>query len=164
VVVPEVAGQFLFGPQDASLYRSRILGPLEAILGLKGYFPRPAQSPLKELWDRSAPYRITATVDEQRVGRFMSSPMNLFEVELRLVFEHGGSKLWDTVLRGRTRQPPPKMPARLAGILAVARERNPELERLLYVDAIDLIAEALAGRTNGMPVWEPREVVSPGTR
>ena len=92
----------------------------------------------------------------------MSSVLDTFQIDAALELSRGRESLWKNRVSGRTRQPPPRIPARLAGILAVKTTRDPELERQFFDDAAAHLLEQLPVSLSALPAWSWDLLPSPG--
>jgi hypothetical protein len=158
VVLAPVQGTFLDNDPSptsrAAAELAKTFHPMVAgALTARGYLPRRDGSPLRDLWDAQAPFRLTTDVTETYAGTYLQGALRNSRIEMFLTLWRGPAVLWRARLVGQTRQPPPRMTALLAGRLAAATHRDPHWERRLYEDAVAHIAEQLPARFGNLPAW-----------
>jgi hypothetical protein len=145
VEAPE--GRFLFG---AKSYVAELLPVLERALEAKGYVPRRASSPWRDLWT-GALYHMRLDVIEMQEGSYLSSQNRLTRIEAGLTLTSRGNLVWHTTPTVRSEVPLPKLPAYLASRVAISSERSEEFERLLYKNARERIDEKFRYALDNMP-------------
>ncbi len=132
-----VQGSFL-NEADTAETRARSLFPLLAgAFRIRGYLPQPDDSPLRDLWDDHAPFRLTTIIEESLGPNYFQSlhRTTRIEVHLALTRPPDPTILWQTRIAARTRVPSPRMNAFTSGYIGVSTSRDPEVERILYEDA-----------------------------
>ena len=127
---------------------SELLPILDQALEARGYLPRRASSPWRELWRHSL-YQIRLDVEEIQEGTYLSSPNRLTLIHAELTLTLGNQQIWQTTPRARTAEPLPKLSAYEASRLAV--KRSGEFEHLLYDNARDQIVQKFRTSLANMP-------------
>lgn len=149
VIIPPVTGRFVAGSIDAY---SAALGPLwsRALLD-RGYLPQPRSSPWRPAWDEGAPFRAVARIVESQEEFYLQSKNRTTRVDATLELTHADRPAWQVRLIGRTRSPQPGLSGYVAGHLATASRRDPEVERQFHDDAQDRLLELAARSIRGLP-------------
>ena len=161
IVVEPPRGVFVYEPD--TVYRQAGLDKaLNFILVGRGYLPVRENSPLTPLWNQSAPFKMAIELNETRAAKYMSSVLDTFVLSAELQFMRTGAVEWKNKLQGRTRQPCPMIPARLAGVLAIRTTRDLESERLFFNDAASELIGQLSKSMASFPAYVPNQPVSPG--
>lgn len=149
------AGTFLATPASGDAHAKRIEPIVGAHLRAHGYLPRRDDSPLRALWDELAPFRLRTRVDEAHAGTYLDSALRTVRIDLTLDLVQGNRSLWKNRVTSKSRVPSPRMSAFQSRILAAARRPNPELEQILYEDAVAHLVELLPSRLTSLPDWQP---------
>jgi hypothetical protein len=153
VVIAPVVGRFVAGSPDA--YSTMMDRLWSEALRLRGYLPRPRESPWRSLWDEKALARATTHLVETQEELYLQSKNRTTQVDGTFELTLPGRSPWSNRVVVRTRVPLPNLPAYLAGHLATAGRRNPEAERRLHDDAQDLFVELSARALRGIPAHSP---------
>jgi DNA-binding Lrp family transcriptional regulator len=158
VVFEPVRGTFLAGPETADAHNQRLLPILASALRLRGFLPRFGRSPLFDLWDDRAPYRVTIDLDESFGPGYLqpSNPNRTTKLAARVELVRPSASdapLWQTRASGKTRDPSPSLNAFASGYIASGTRRDPEVERKLYADAIAVLADDLSRKVGNLPSW-----------
>lgn len=134
-----------------------LLPVLEGQFRPRGYLPRPDRSPLRELWDRHAPFRVATLVAEAYGPEYFQSPNRTARIDVRLELRRApsDSPLWLTRITGRTRVPAPRLNAFSSGYIGVSTRRDAEVERILYEDALAHLLERVPHHLANLPVCPP---------
>ena len=149
VALPPVDGRFAVG--SASAYDSA-LDPfrLEAFRS-RGYLPQPRRSPWSALWDEVAPFALALEVAEAQDEIYLQSKNRSTVIDATVSLRRGEATLWKSRIVARTRAPLPDLPAYLAGRLATAGRRDPDIERRLHADAFAQFVEQAARGLRSLP-------------
>jgi hypothetical protein len=153
VILPAVHGRFRFG--STASYKAWLVPLLADGLRRKGFAPQPAASPLREIWEQNAPYRLTLELAEDQGPNYLQSVHSTTQIHGRLgVVTREGSVLWETPFSARTRVPIPGLTAFEAGHLGASQRRDRAIERRLYDDALSVLKEQFAVKVRNFP--EPK--------
>ena len=106
----------------------------EAVAG-RGYLLPPAHSPWAKVWIEHAPYEVSAQVTESYEGLYLQSQNRPTQIDGQFAVKYHGQPRWQTRIYAQTRAPIPDLTAFVAGRLATADHRDPEIERRLNDDA-----------------------------
>jgi len=153
VALSPVAGRFVVGSPAA--YNAILDRLWSDSLRLRGYVPQPRQSPWRSLWDAKAPNRATVQVVETREDFYLQSRNRTTHVDATFELARSSRPSWTSRVAVGTRVPLPNLPAYLAGHLATAERRDPEVERRLHADALEAFVELAARALRGIPVRSP---------
>jgi hypothetical protein len=152
VALPPVTGRFVVGSAEvytATLDRHRV----EA-LKARGYLPQPRHSSWATLWAEKAPFQATIQVVETREELYLQSKNRVTQIDGTIELIRDGQVLWKGRVFARTRVPLPDLPAYLAGHLATASKRDPEVERRLHDDALAQFVDQTVRNLRGIPARE----------
>jgi hypothetical protein len=154
VVLAPTTGEFTFGsPRDAD---HTLHPPLADALRKHGYVPRPSSSPWLPLWDERAPYRVDITVTESLGPLYMHSRNRVSIILVQIKMSHKGTLIWsEGPIVARTSSQVPKLPAYLAGRVALDGPRTAEYERLLYQEAHAKMVQSFTARLGKVPDPSP---------
>ena len=100
-----------------------------------GYLVAPADSPWAEVWVKRAPYEATSKVIESHDDLYLQSQNRSTRIDGQFLLTRRGQMCWQDRVFAQTRSPIPDLPAFIAGKLATAGHRDPEIERRLRDDA-----------------------------
>lgn len=104
-------------------------------LAQRGYLIEPVRSDWGGVWAERAPYCATASLVETANELYLQSQNRATQISARFVVAERGVSRWDVRTFAQTRSPIPDLPAFVAGKLATAARRDPEIERRLRDDA-----------------------------
>ena len=152
VKIPPVAGRFVAGSAEGfslSLDRFRA----EA-LKARGFLLQPRRSTWASLWVEKAPFVQTVEIAESQDGLYLQSKNRTTLIDGTFELLHKDQVVWKSRVVARTRSPLPDLPAYLAGHLATASKRNPEVEQRLHADALTQFAELAVRNLRGIPTRE----------
>ncbi len=124
-------------------------------LAARGYLLLPAGSPWAEVWTAHAPYQATSKVVEARDDLYLQSQNRATRIDGQFALTVRGRLLWQVRVFAQTRSPIPDLPAYLAGRLATADHRDPEVERRLRDDARTAYRLQADRNFRGIPVPAP---------
>jgi hypothetical protein len=153
VALPTPTGRFLVGSAEA--YEISLERPWTDTLRAHGYLVSPRNSPWRPVWDEHAPFRATTSLVETQDGFYYQSKNRTTQVDAILELTREGQSIWQTRVVARTRVPLPDLPAYLAGHLATASKRDPDIEKRLQADAVALFVEQAAFKLKAIPAWKP---------
>ncbi len=124
-------------------------------LKARGYLLLPNGSPWGEVWTAHAPYQATCKVVESRDDLYLQSQNRVTRIDGQFALTLRGRPHWQVRVFAQTRSPIPDLPAFLAGKLATANRRDPEIERRLRDDARTAYRVLAGQRFRGIPVPAP---------
>ena len=150
--LPPVVGRFVAG--SAQAYSSTVDRHRVEALRARGYLPQPHRSPWSSLWDEKAPFRLTVQVAETQEELYLQSKNRTTQIDGTIELFRDGRSSWRTRMVARTRSPLPDLPAYLAGRLATAAHRDPEVERRLHDDALAHFVEQASKNLKALPGLE----------
>jgi hypothetical protein len=147
-VIDRPAGDFVFGTEAG--YDKALRPAMIKALDDKGYLPPAPNSPWRDDWKR-APYRLSISLHEHQEGNYLSTQNRLTRIEARVVFSRLGVEIWKTSPNAKTKVPLPSFPSFLSTRLALNSERLNDVEKLLYDNARDGIADRFKAALGGLP-------------
>lgn len=151
VVIQPPKGHFTLGSPKSY---AELLNPLitSALVG-QGYVLRTGGSGTAwdELWNSTAPYRVTLDVTERQDDTYLSSPSRLTHIDAKLILWRKQTPLWSQSPNAASQVPLPGLPAYLASRVAATDKRNLECERLLYEDARSSLIGRLGENLRHLP-------------
>ncbi len=118
----------------------------------RGYLILPTGSPWTELFKTHAPYQASTRVVETHEGLYLQSRCRPTQIDGQFTLSHQGQLRWETRIYAQTRSPLPDLPAYIAGRLATADHRDPEIERRLLDDARTAFRVQVDQKFRGIPV------------
>ena len=121
----------------------------------RGYLLKSDKSAWDEVWTDHAPYQASMTLDESPEGLYLQSENRATQIDGRFRLSSRGQSVWETRIFARTRAPIPDLPAFLAGRLATASRRDPEIEQRLRDDARASFRAQAARNFRGLPAPAP---------
>jgi hypothetical protein len=133
-------GRFFLG--SPASYEAAIERPVRDALLRLGYVLPPEVREWHSAWDRLAPNRFVIEAVETPFP-YLQSAHRATRLQVHLTLLRHGAPQWAVVLNGRTRTPPPTLPAFESGVLATAPRRDPDAERKLYRDALGMVLDRL---------------------
>ena len=153
VTLPAVEGRFSVGSPEG--YASRLDRIRDEALKAKGYLPQPhGKSPWAKVWDEKAPFVQSIQLTESQDGLYLQSKNRTTSIDGTLELFQGDQLAWKARVIGRTRSPLLGLPAYLAGHLATAGRRDPDVEKRLHADAFDQFVEQAARNLRGLPAMK----------
>jgi hypothetical protein len=152
VMLPLIAGRFVAGSAEG--YASSLDRFRAEALKARGFLPQPRRSPWASLWDEKAPFVQTVEIAESQDGLYLQSKNRTTLIDGTFELLHKDQVVWKDRVVARTRSPLPDLPAYLAGHLATASKRNPEVEQRLHADALTQFAEQAVRKLRGLPTRE----------
>ncbi|HEU5116962.1 MAG TPA: hypothetical protein VFT74_09835, partial [Isosphaeraceae bacterium] len=75
-------------------------------------------------------------------------------IEVRLTLSTGGRGLWNTFLVARTQVPSRAFSAFESGYIGSSPRREENIERKLYVDALEDMVRQIPAKLANLPRWE----------
>jgi len=143
VAMGTVDGEFLAGLGGSQVHASALHPILIDSLKRSGYLPKPVRTAFSSAWDVGSPFRINLEIIERNDGTFFQTPLHTSRINAHVMLMKGSDLVWQARFQGQTRVPPPTMPAFEASRLSLARQRDAEVEKRLYDDARQVLADNL---------------------
>jgi hypothetical protein len=154
VRIDPVPGPFLFEPTaSAAEYARRVRPVLSHFLSTRGFLPEPEETPLRDLWERLAPYNMSVSASEAYGPNYLQSRNRTARVVSPLALSRDGRPLWTSYLAAKTRVPSKAFSAFESGYIGASSKREEKVERKLYADALDDFEDQLPSRLRNLPDW-----------